>query len=77
MSSDDEISPPDVYQLEQQSSAVDVSPAFEALDELQESGEVTAFKIARLRAKYSEVRNKSRGHIMCPWNVTLKCDLEI
>ena len=55
MSSDDEISPPDVYQLEQQSSAVDVSPAFQALDELQEGGEVTAFKIARLRAKYSEV----------------------
>jgi len=58
MSSDDEISPPDVYQLEQQSSAVDVSPAFQALDELQEGGEVTAFKIARLRAKYSEAFHK-------------------
>ena len=55
MSSDDAISPPDAYQLDQQSSAVDVSPAFQALDELQESGEVTSFKVARLRAKYSEV----------------------
>ena len=38
------------------SEAVDVNPAFQALDELQEIGEVAPFKLARLRAKYSEVR---------------------
>ena len=55
MSSDDGMSATDLYQTEQQSEAVDVLPAFQALDELQETGEVPPFKIARLRAKYSEV----------------------
>merc|ERR1712142_299172 len=40
------------------SEAVDVNPAFQALDELQEIGEVAPFKLARLRAKYSEAFHK-------------------
>jgi len=54
MSSDDGMSTTDLYQSEQQSEAVDVLPAFQALDELQETGEIPPFKLARLRAKYSE-----------------------